>query len=289
MKPRFVSALLATVALATGLVTSRAADAQEIQLTGPLKGAPAVRQERMYRKGRFEIAPAVSFSLLDEYRRTILAGGRLNYNILDWLAVGVWGGAGAASITTDLTDRIDQTGGAPRDPLTATNVNHSNNPDGGFRPFANQTAKIDYVGAAQLTFVPFRGKLAIFNKIFVDTDFYLAAGAALVGVEERGNCGAPDQVKCSNPSSFTLASNSKVTWTAAFGLTFYPANFFSLGVDYRLLPFSWNRSGFDSRGTGTDGNFPDGRIDGSDETYVFNQFVTVSLGFFLPTKPKLSE
>ncbi|HLK35677.1 MAG TPA: hypothetical protein VKU41_02920 [Polyangiaceae bacterium] len=289
MKPRFVSAVLAAVALATGLVTSRAAEAQEIQLTGPLKGAPAVRQERLYRKGRFEIAPAASFSLLDEYRRTILAGGRLTYNILDWLGIGVWGGFGAASITTDLTDRIDQAGGAPRDPLTAVNVNHLNNPSGGFAPFAAQAAKLTYVAAPQLTFVPFRGKLAIFNKIFVDTDFYASGGVAFVGVDERGNCGAPDQLKCSNPNSFKLTSTSKVTWTAGFGLTFYPANFFSLGVEYRLLPFAWNRAGFDSKGSGTNGNFPDGRIDGQDEEYVFNQLVTVSLGFYLPTKPKLSE
>jgi len=79
MKRRFVGAILASVAAAGVLTSAGAANAQEIQLTGPLKGAPAVRAMRMYREGRFEIAPAASFTLLDEYRRTILAGARLTY------------------------------------------------------------------------------------------------------------------------------------------------------------------------------------------------------------------
>ena len=121
MKRRFVGAILASVVVAGVLASTRAANAQEIQLTGPLKGAPAVRNMRMYREGRFEFAPAASFTLLDEYRRTILAGARLNYNIKDWLGIGVWGAAGVASLTTELTTEINQT--APRDPLTAINVN----------------------------------------------------------------------------------------------------------------------------------------------------------------------
>jgi outer membrane beta-barrel protein len=288
MKRRFVRAVLASVAVATVLVTAGAAKAQEIQLTGPLKGAPAARQLRLYREGRFEIAPAVSFTLLDEYRRTILVGARLNYNIRDWVALGVWGAAGVVSTTTDLTDRIDQPTGAPRDTLTAINVNHSNQV-GGFRPFANQTAKISYVIAPQLTFIPFRGKLAIFNKIFVDADFYVAGGVGFVGVDERQDCGGTTGLKCSDPASFALTSRTKIAPTFGVGLTFYPGNWFSLGVEYRALPFSWNRSGFDSRGGGNNGNFPDLQVNGQDETFRFNQLVTVSLGFSLPAKPRLSE
>jgi outer membrane beta-barrel protein len=280
MKRRFVRAVLASVIAAGAVMLApRGAQAQEIQLTGPLKGAPAARHMRLYREGRFEIAPSVSFTLLDEYRRTILAGARLNYNLTDWVALGVWGAAGAVSSPTDLTDRIDAT--APRDALTATNVSPGK--------FADQTAKISYVVAPQLTFVPFRGKLAIFNKIFVDTDLYVAGGFGFVGLQERGDCGAKSQIKCSDPKSYALASVSKIAPTGGVGLTFYPGNWFSIGVEYRLLPFSWNRAGFDSRGSGTNGNFPDGKIDGNDETFKMNQIVTIALGFSLPTAPKLSQ
>ena len=97
MKRRFVRTVLAAVAVAAALSATGSADAQELQLTGPLKGAPAVRHLRLYRQGRFEIDPAVSFSLLDEYRRTILVGARINYNITDWLALGVWGAAASSA------------------------------------------------------------------------------------------------------------------------------------------------------------------------------------------------
>ena len=63
--------------LAVGVATERA-EAQEILLTGPLAGAPAVRKLRLYREKRIEVAPAASFTLLDEYQREILFGARLN-------------------------------------------------------------------------------------------------------------------------------------------------------------------------------------------------------------------
>jgi hypothetical protein len=291
MKRRFVRAVMASAMTAAMILLVGVAEAQEIQLTGPLKGAPAVRRLRLYRQGRFEIAPSVSFTLLDEYRRTILMGGQLNYNIVDWLGIGIWGAAGAISTTTDLTDRIDDTahGGAPRDPLTAINVNHSNPKSGGYAPFADQTAKISWVVAPQLTFIPFRGKLAIFNKIFVDTDFYISAGPSFVGVDERQNCGGTGQLLCSNPKSFALTSNTKIFATGAVGLTFYPAGVWSLGVEYRALPFWWNRAGFDSRGSGPNGNFPDQQVNDKDATFKFNQLVTIAIGFYIPVAPKLSD
>ena len=81
-----------------------------------LKGAPAVRRLRLYREGRIELAPAISFTVLDEYRRTILVGARLNYGVTDWLSIGVWGGFGAVGIPTSLSDKIDDT--TERNPAT---------------------------------------------------------------------------------------------------------------------------------------------------------------------------
>jgi outer membrane beta-barrel protein len=250
MKRRFVSAVLAAVAAAGVLAAApRRAEAQEIQLTGPLKGAPAVRHQRLYREGRFELDPVISFTLLDEYRRTILIGPRLNYNIKDWIAIGGFFYYGAISTTTDLGDQIDAK--APRDPLTATNVNHTGTPFGcpgrttttcPGASFNDQTAKMQWVGALQATFIPFRGKLAIFNKIFLDTDFYVAAGGAMVGIQERGNCGGTGQTSCASPSSFALQSSTKLAPTFGVGFDFFGGNWWSLNVEYRALPFSWNRS-----------------------------------------------
>jgi outer membrane beta-barrel protein len=287
MKRRLVVGFLAALGL---LGAANSASAQEIQVTGPLKGAPPVRNLRQYREGRFEVALTPAFTLLDEYRRTIFAAGRLTYNFKDWLGVGVWGGYGAVSITTNLTDQIDQV--ALRNERTAANVNHSNNPSGGTGPgssFADQTAKMTWIAAPQLTISPFRGKLAIFQKIFVDTDLYLAGGVAFVGLEERGNCGAAGQPACSDPKSFARTSRTAIAPTFGLGLSLYVTNFFSLGFEYRALPFSWNRAGFDQRGSGTDGKFPDNKIDGEDATFKWNQMLLVGLGFSFPTSPKISE
>jgi outer membrane beta-barrel protein len=291
MKRRFVTRVLAVAAAAMGIAAAETgAHAQEIQLTGPLAGAPAVRHMREYRKGRFEVAPAVSFTLLDQYRRTIIAGARLNYNFTDWLAVGVWGGYGVVSMDTDLSSEINQT--APRDALTAVNVNHGGAfPNYQTASFTAQTAKLDWVVAPQLTFTPFRGKLAIFNKIFVDTDFYIALGEGIMGIEQRKSCGdtGAGQPQCVDPASFQLGSQVKPTYgTYAVGFTFFGGDFWSLGVELRALPFSWNRAGFDSRGSGSNGNFPDGKVNSQDDTFDLSPLVTVSLGFYLPTAPTIS-
>src|SRR5450432_4499888 len=84
---RLVSVLAAALALCT--FTERA-QAQQILLTGPLAGAPAVRKLRLHRQGRFEFAPGVSFSLLDQYQRTAMPSASLTYHPYDWLGVGVW-------------------------------------------------------------------------------------------------------------------------------------------------------------------------------------------------------
>ena len=286
---RFVTPLLVTPILLGALATAREAKAQEIQLTGPLKGAPAVRKLRQFREGRFELAPTVSFTLLDEYRRTILPGARLTYNIKDWIGIGLWGAFGAISTTTDLSDQIDSV--APRDNRTAVNVAHNGpNVKGGKGPtFVDQTATISYVAAPQVTFVPFRGKLAIFQKIFVDTDFYASAGVAFVGLQERGFCGGGGGApSCTDSKSFALASRTAVAPTFGLGFSFYTGDFVSLGLEYRALPFSWNRAGFDARGGGNNNNFPDGKVDANDQTFKWNQMITLAVGFSFPTMPHIS-
>ena len=280
MKRRFLKALISTVAVGAALTVASTAGAQEIQLTGPLKGAPAVRKLRLYREGRFEIAPTVSFTLLDEYRRAILVGGRLTYNIKDWIGVGVWGGFAAINTTTDLTDQIDSV--AVRDARTAANLNHNPNNPKGYASFGDQTAKISWVFAPQVTIIPFRGKLAIFQKIFVDTDFYVSPGVAFVGLSERGECGGAGQKPCADPSTFATVSRTAIAPTFGLGLTFYASNLVSIGVEYRALPFSWNRGGFDQRGGGNNNKFPDGKINGDDSTFKWNQMVTLSVGFSFP-------
>ncbi len=288
MRAKVLKAVLGgIVALGALLAGTNHAQAQEIQLTGPLAGAPPSKHMRLYRQNRFEIAPSVSFTLLDEYQRTILLGGRIGYNLRDWISIGVWGGF-ALNSKTDLTDQINQTA-VRGSPLTNNNI--SSDPRANF---SDQTGKIKWMAAPQIQLIPFRGKLAIFQKIFVDTDAYIHGGVAFVGLEERADCGATGQLVCTNPASFADDSTGRhsrvaVAPTFGLGLSFYFNKFMSLNPEYRAVPFSWNRGGFDSRGTGPNSKFPDDKVNSDDRTFKFNQMITIAIGFHFPTTPKLNQ
>lgn len=291
--PRFTKRLL--TALTAGLALlglTESAQAQELYLTGPLAGAPAVRKLRLYRQTRFEIAPAVSFTLLDEYQRTILLGARLQFNITDWLAIGGWGGWGGLKLSTALTDNIQDVNASRRaqaagcaagDPactgtlLTQRLTEVNLGPD-----LKDQLGSIDWVAAPQVTVVPFRGKLALFQSVYMDTDLYLSAGPAFVGLTERKNCDP-----CAG--QFQTATRTAIAPTAAVGLSFYVNKWSALGFEYRVLPFSWNISGFDTAGTGKDNQFPDNKITDADQRFRVNQMMTISYNFYLPTQYKVSE
>ncbi len=276
---RLVTVLAAALAL---FAFTERAEAQQILLTGPLAGAPAVRKLRLHRRGRFEVAPAISFTLLDEYQRTILLGGRINYNITDWLALGAWGAVGSAiRIQTDLTDQIQSVNAGRTDPesldrrLTAVNLGSD---------FKKQLGGIDWVVAPQLTAVPFRGKLALFQSIYLDTDLYFFGGPAFVGLTERKNCDP-----CVGPGAFGTATRVAVAPTFGLGFNFYINKWSALGFEYRGLPFSWNTAGFDTAGGGKDKKFPDSKITNDDRQFNFNQVLTVSYNIYLPFQYKVSE
>lgn len=288
MKRSVAGRCILGLAIALGAVVAAPseAQAQEIQLTGPLVGQPAVRHQRLYREGRAELALGGGFTLLDEYKRTIFLSGRLQYNLFDWLGIGVFGGFSpdALSLNTDLADKIDDTP-APRNSRTAVNLPSTP----GAPAFGDQAGKLGWMATPQLTFSPFRGKLALFQKLFVDTDLYIHGGVAFIGVKERADCGGTSPTACTSQASFKQDSRVAIAPSFGLGLTLYPSNFVSINVEYRAFPFSYNKGGFDSRGSGPDASFPDNKIDSEDRTFKFNQMIFVGVGFYLPTKPKVSE
>jgi len=268
--------------------TEQAAQAQEIQLTGPLAGAPAVKGLRLYRKGRLELSPNLSATLLDEYRRQFLAGLRINYGITDWLSVGVWGSVTSSliglDVNTSLTEEVQKVN-ATRNCGTAeadagcqfTEVNLGSD-------LRNQVASIDWMAAPQLTAVPFRGKLGLFGDLYVDSELYLFAGPAFVGVNERADCNAG-----SCPGNFTMANRVAIAPTFGLGFTFFLSRWTAVGAEYRAVPFAMNTGGFDVAGRGKDDAFPDGAINSADQQFKFNQMLTLSFNMYLPMDHQISE
>jgi hypothetical protein len=289
---RLLTALTAGLAL---LAFTERSEAQELYLTGPLAGAPAVRKLRLYRRTRFEIAPAVSFTLLDEYRRSILLGARLQFNFTDWLAIGGWGAYGKAiQLNTALTDNIQKVNAQRKQAFADCQANPAAGGCGAAelsdrltkvnlgQDLEDQLGSIDWVAAPQITLTPLRGKLALFQSIYLDTDLYFAAGPAFIGLTERANC-----TVCANV--FKTATRTAIAPTFSVGLTFYVNKWSALGFEYRGLPFAWNISGFDTAGGGKDNEFPDNKITDADQRFRFNQMMTISYNFYLPTQYKVSE
>lgn len=292
MMRRFVKTVSAVLAGCAALASLGAeASAQEIQLTGPLAGAPAVRQLRLHRAGRFEIAIGSSFTLLDQYLRTAMPGGTLTYHFTDWIGVGVFGGYGL-QYTTGLTDELQSkavsTYNCSARPwttpcqLTAVNLTHGN-------LASDQFAHITWMVAPQVVAVPFRGKISLFSNFFIDADIAFFAGAAFTGITERRDCGTGAAKPCGDQSTFHLDPRVAIAPTFGLGLNFYPMNsFFGIGFEWRAFPFSWNTSGFDNHGGGTNGNFPDNNVNKDDREFHFNTMATVQLKVALPIATKTS-
>jgi len=313
-------ALLLGSTLALASLLTRAAPAQEILLTGPLKGAKSVHDLRLYRKSRVEFAPTATFTLLDEYQRQIFVGARLNYNITDFLAIGAWGGFGPKplKLNAGLVEKIQRVSsdrkrdnaarrGQGLQPnlqnrLTSLNLG----PD-----FADQLGTVDWLVAPQVTFVPFRGKIALFQSIYIDSDLYFFAGPAIVGVTERGDCAGPDSTLnggCSSelrmsgavdanndpipiPNNFGFPTAKRVAIAPTFGLgfTFYINRWNALGFEWRAVPFARNTGGFDNHGGGPDADFPDQKVDSDDRDLKLNQMLSVSWNFYVPFDFQVSE
>jgi outer membrane beta-barrel protein len=294
---RLLFALGLVVATAGGVVGSKA-EAQEVQITGPLAGAPAMRHGRLYRKGRVQLQPTVGFTINDEFSRSILAGLQFGYHFTDWIGLQLFFHYDVYPLDTDLTDQIKARG-------QSTEFNRLSLPSK--EGFAKQIGHLNFITGAQATFIPLRGKLALFQAAFVDTDFYIFLGAALASVEERADVKNPAARACTDPALYRAnpmvcestqtqrSSRMQLAPTFGVGLSLYFTDYVAMTLEWRAFPFKWNTSGTDEGGTGknrqpkSDGEFPDGQITESDRTFQFNQMFGLGFAFYLPAKSKLTE
>jgi outer membrane beta-barrel protein len=289
---RWMIALL--VAAAGVVLPAPHAAAQDVEVTGPLAGAPAVRRMRIYRDGRFQIQPTFGVTLNDEFSRTMLAGAQIGYHFTDWLGLQAFFDYGVFGLDTGLTDQISERGQTTsRNELSLPQNNN----------FPDQIGTLDFLTGAQLTFIPFRGKLSLFQAAFVDTDLYLFGGVAAASVSERsdvvnGVCNLEndnyDQGDC-RATQTQQTSRIQLAPTFGVGLSLYLTDFMGLTLEYRAFPFKWNTSGTDEGGLNKDrkadknGEFPDGKIDEADRFFHFNQMVSIGLAFYLPFTSEITE
>ena len=304
---RWLAALgLVLTSAGVSLPVSSAA-AQEVQVKGPLAGAPAVRHMRVYRDHRFQIQPEFSSTLVDEFSRTLFVGVQLGYHFTDWLGIHGFFDYGI-SLDTDLTKQIEQSG-------QRTDTNALSLPDPA--NFGSQIGQLKFMTGVQATFIPLRGKLALFQALFVDTDFYLFAGVAFAQVQERKDvkqvgdnpvpC-SPDALRAARESDDFAAADREciatqsasatrlaVAPTFGVGLSLYMTDYLALTLEWRAFPFKWNTSGTDEGGLDAErkessgGSFPDGEIDEDDRTKQFNQTFRLGFAFYLPVRSEITK
>ena len=73
-----VAALASCLLLSDGLRSdTSSASAQDVHVSGPLAGAPAVKKLRLWRDMRLHFEPFFAFTIGDEYSRSLIVGGEL--------------------------------------------------------------------------------------------------------------------------------------------------------------------------------------------------------------------
>jgi len=265
------------------------AGAQDVHVSGPLAGADAVKKLRLWRDLRLHVEPFFAFTIGDEYSRSLIVGGEVRFHFLDWLGVGGWGGYSVGQLDMDLTKEI-QAKGVTRDANRLDLPSRERYPD--------QIGRVNWWSGVELHFVPFRGKLAMFQKVFFDADLDFFVGAAFVGVEERADteiqrdsittpqyctpvgASSPQDPGCLQSQ---LARSKRTVVAPSFGVSFnaFFHDFLGIALRWRGIPFKYNTGGTD--------NNDDGQIDSNDRIKQFNNMFTVGLIFVLPPKIKTTD
>jgi len=291
-KTLLVGALAASFAW---LAPAAPASAQEIQITGPLAGAPAVRRLRQHRVGRVQlIVPTIGYTLQDEFSRSLMVGLEANVHFTDFLGIGIWGAAAnfanVFQINTDLTSQVVQNG-------QTTERNHLSMPSNA--GFGDQVARLLGVASAHVIFAPLRGKLALFQGAFADTDFWILAGFAAAFVEERADVDDPNVCAAPPPNANCLATQTErqvrfaPTAMVGLGLNLYFNEFIGMSLQWRAFPFDMNPSGTDESGQAADGGegggFPDGIVDARDQRFYFHHMINIGLIINLPPELQVSD
>ncbi|MDH3726250.1 MAG: hypothetical protein OER77_01860 [Myxococcales bacterium] len=265
------------------------ASAQDVQVSGPLAGATSVKKLRLWRAMRLHVEPFFAFTIGDEYARSLIVGGEVRFHFVDWFGIGGWGGYSVGQLNMDLTERIQSTG-ATADPNRLDLPSRERYPD--------QIGRVDWWSGVEVHFMPFRGKLAMFQKVFFDADLDFFVGAAFVGVEERANteiqrdtittpqyctpigANTPQDPGCLQSQ---LARSKRTVVAPSFGVSFnaFFRDFLGIALRWRGIPFKYNTGGTD--------NNNDGQIDSNDRLKQFNNMFTVGLIFVLPPKIKTTD
>jgi outer membrane beta-barrel protein len=184
-------ATTAAVGLSVGLF---AGDAQA-KKPGVLEGKPIVVDRLELRKFRVQVVPQVGISLSQPFVHAGMVGGKLRFDIQDW--IGVRGSfmynlvpldakllrginEGALPLGTDASG-ADCTSCDGRDGAVLRPTGELDNPAPLLHDFRAGLTRLSWLASADVAFTPFAGKLGLFSAIFTEYDIYVFGGLGLSG------------------------------------------------------------------------------------------------------------
>ncbi|MCC6746574.1 MAG: outer membrane beta-barrel domain-containing protein [Deltaproteobacteria bacterium] len=255
--------LIAT-ALAALIVSSSVAHAEPRK--SPLEGQPAVRHRYELRDKRFEVGPAVWFSLNRALRHSIAVGAKLQFHLTDYLALGAEIGYGFG-LDTGLAGEIEGT-------FAPANTK-------AWETHKSKFSDINLIGDVRVAFTPFAGKMGIFGKLFLAYDFYAFGGFGFAMTKNNtDDAGANETNEGFRPGA---------VW--GFGMHLFFTKWMAMTVEVKDLMFQDNESGQDiTRGT-SEAELTQKKVlvDSSDRQFKNHFFVGIGFTFLLPGNPKTSN
>ena len=283
--------IIVPVLLSLMLLSSVAA----AQRKNPLDEQPAVRRRLLYLPGRFEVAPSMGMTFLQDFKHAVLFGMKAEYHIpwcfgakhfKECLSVGasVHASAPALAWDTELTREIKSTLGTEFD-----------QPE--INPAPTKKAMDDAVShvmllavAPYIAYTPWLGKMSLLGQVFFNFDFYVMAGLGMAYFQ-AGNI-----EKYSGDLQLDVQEkNGGMRFGPAFGVgaRFYILKWLAIQFDFRDIYLSRklgqgrNSAGFDRNGSLNDmGQIV---IDENDRVSEHVMYFTVGASFFFPLDAPRSD
>ncbi len=260
MTRRFSVALL-TPLLAMSVGFPALAQAQERK--SPLADAPAIRRRLELRDKRFELGAGVGSTIGQDFYHAVIGSVRASFHLNDWLAIGGIAGFNLTpNLNTDLHDRLLTslaTTTKDRAPSAAIAERSMN--------------KIGQIYALQAEIIPFTGKYSLFDKFFMNYDFFMFGGPGFINF-------TADDASCANPSSCAVTGMTP-GFNFGVGMHSYINEYVGVNAEVRNLLVHNNPAGRDITG--------DMVADSFDKTWDANYIFSLNVVFLLPSKAEKSH
>ncbi len=251
----------ATLVLALSVGMPMLAQAQERK--SPLADAPAIRRRLELRDQRFEIGAGVGSTVGQDFYHAVVGTLRASYHLSDWLAVG---GLFGFNMTPDLKTGF-------HDRLAAALPDKSTDRTPTLAAAEGSMNKIGWLAGLQLEIIPITGKYSLFDRLFMNYDFYAFGGPGFINFKADAECPATAGPSCA-------VTGMRVGANLGLGMRTYINDHIAINAEARNLLVRNNPAGRDITG--------DRVVDGQDTTWDANYLFTVNVTFFLPSKAEKS-